>query len=211
MMQTNDYYGRVREDVVALFPGDCAEVLEIGAGDGATGKMLREVHDCQIDVIEVRSESAALLSKIYRSVWIADVEAGLLRTLDRRYDCLVLADVLEHLRDPWTVLTEAVALLRPGGWAIVSIPNVRNIAVIYRLIAKGCWEYEDSGILDKTHLRFFTRKSAYGLLEGAGLRVEAEVKNQDEYKGLKGFVSAICSMAIPDSNVTQFIFLGRKK
>lgn len=84
------------------------------------------------------------------------------------FDYIVCADVLEHLIDPWIVLSDLVSFLKPGGRIMVSLPNVRHWSIWLPLILRGHWEYRESGIMDRTHLRFFTRFSAIELLNNAG-------------------------------------------
>ena len=86
------------------------------------------------------------------------------------YDCIVLGDILEHLLDPWKLLERLREVLAPGGSVVASIPNVQHYRVVRSLLA-GRWEYRRQGILDRTHLRFFTRKSLPALFEGAGYAV----------------------------------------
>jgi SAM-dependent methyltransferase len=87
------------------------------------------------------------------------------------YDCVVAADVLEHLREPWVVLGSAVTLLRPGGAVVVSLPNVRHWETFWSLLRHGTWPRRDVGLFDATHLRWFTLADAVVLLEQAGAPV----------------------------------------
>ena len=89
------------------------------------------------------------------------------------FDCVVCADVLEHIKDPWGALADLFGLLRPGGEIVVSIPNIRNLGVMAELAA-GDWAYQEAGILDRTHLRFFTRRSFRRALLGAGFEIRSE-------------------------------------
>ncbi len=89
---------------------------------------------------------------------------------NRTFDVVVCADVLEHLEDPAAVLARVRRWLSPGGVLFVSLPNVANVAVRFALLA-GRFEYAEAGILDRTHLRFFTRRSARRLVEGTGFRI----------------------------------------
>ena len=86
------------------------------------------------------------------------------------YDVIVFADVLEHLRDPERVLRSLAPFLARGGRVLASIPNVAHWSIRWRLLA-GRWQYQDRGILDRTHLRFFTRETALALFASAGLAV----------------------------------------
>jgi 2-polyprenyl-3-methyl-5-hydroxy-6-metoxy-1,4-benzoquinol methylase len=92
------------------------------------------------------------------------------------FDCILYGDVLEHLINPWQVLKEHRSFLRNGGAIICSIPNIRHYRVIRRLVFRGKWEYTDSGILDRTHLRFFTLGSIQKMLEEAGFEIKGMVK-----------------------------------
>jgi 2-polyprenyl-3-methyl-5-hydroxy-6-metoxy-1,4-benzoquinol methylase len=98
-----------------------------------------------------------------------DVEEGL-PFEPASFDCIIFADVLEHLVDPWRTLREAAELLSDDGVVVASVPNVQNLAVLWRL-ARGRWDYRERGILDRGHLRFFTLKTLCDLFAQAGLEV----------------------------------------
>lgn len=105
-----------------------------------------------------------------------DVEAVLAGrdpALAAPFDCVVAADILEHLRDPWTALGRAAARLEPGGRAVVSLPNVRFFETFFELGVRGRWPRRESGIFDRDHLRWFARRDAVELLEQAGLEVRS--------------------------------------
>ena len=87
-----------------------------------------------------------------------------------RFDVLLALDVLEHLYDPWEVLCRHVELVRPGGHVVISLPNIQNITTLLGL-SEGQWSYQAEGILDATHLRFFTLPTAELLVSGAGLKM----------------------------------------
>lgn len=101
--------------------------------------------------------------------WVVDSVARV-ETWSRAFDVVVCADVLEHLPDPAAVLDRVRGWIAPGGRLFVSLPNVANVAVRLSLLA-GRFEYAEAGILDRTHLRFFTRRSALRLVESAGFRI----------------------------------------
>ncbi len=85
------------------------------------------------------------------------------------FDCLIAADVLEHLVDPWDVLAKSVSMLAPGATVVVSVPNVLYWPQFRRLLTERRWPRDDAGIFDGTHLRWFTRSDAIELIEQAGL------------------------------------------
>jgi len=90
---------------------------------------------------------------------------------DDHFDCVVMNDILEHLVDPEALLRAARRVLAPGGQLVASIPNVRHFPHLYDLAVRGAWEYGDEGILDRTHLRFFTRASIQGMFTRCGYRL----------------------------------------
>lgn len=95
--------------------------------------------------------------------------------VDARFDCIVFNDVLEHMADPWSALEATVVHLHPGGTVVASIPNVRNVEVVYPLVTRGTWRYHDQGLLDRTHLRFFTKSSMRDLFEDSGFVVIQQI------------------------------------
>ncbi len=173
-----EYYGHAREDVAAslvkhgLHP---KRVLEIGCAAGATGKRLRELLQIERYVGVELSEQAAMKAREHLDqVFVADIEGTDLTSLGLRhgdFDLLLALDVLEHLYDPWSTLMLLTQYVRPGGYIVASVPNVQNIAVVDDLL-KGRWQYATAGILDATHLRFFTLESILHLFSGAGLSLE---------------------------------------
>jgi len=91
-------------------------------------------------------------------------------------DCLIFADVLEHMVDPWSCLVTWRQRLPENGTVVLSIPNVVHYGTVWELL-RGRWNYRDQGILDRTHLRFFTRKTAVELVEGAGFKIQKLARN----------------------------------
>ena len=88
------------------------------------------------------------------------------------FDCITFNDVLEHMYDPWEALKTTRSLLAPGGKVVASIPNIRNYETLSDVFLKGDWQYTASGVLDVTHLRFFTQTSLRRMFDEAGYRVE---------------------------------------
>jgi len=141
---------------------------------------------------------------------------------ERPFDAIVFADVLEHLEDPGSMLRAARRWLRPEGTLLVSLPNVANLAVRLSLLA-GRFEYADRGILDRTHLRFFTRRSARRTIEAAGFRI-TEVRATPVPAELavpalarspwRGAVRALCAATArlrPTLFGYQFVFVARPR
>lgn len=159
-------------DVVRrLRPGERLRVLDIGAATGLVGLALREARGgaAELTGVEVEAGARAELERRYDRVH-ASLEAV---PVGERFDLALLLDVIEHTPDPVAILRRAAAALGPGGVLLVSVPNVAHWSVRLSLLF-GRFEYQRSGTLDETHLRFFTRRSYRRTLEEAGLVIEGE-------------------------------------
>jgi 2-polyprenyl-3-methyl-5-hydroxy-6-metoxy-1,4-benzoquinol methylase len=158
---------------------DGARVLDVGC---ATGYLAAELvaRGCTVVGVEFDPVAAQQARAVCREVVVGDLESEAVRAEVQRavagaggVDTVICADVLEHLRDPWAVLAWLRTLLDPGGRAVVSLPNIAHWTVRRELV-RGRFDYTDFGLLDRTHLRFFTRASASALAHRAGFAVQAE-------------------------------------
>jgi 2-polyprenyl-3-methyl-5-hydroxy-6-metoxy-1,4-benzoquinol methylase len=153
--------------IIALTPPN-SRVLDLGCGPGHVAEHLREKGCTVVGVDRNLTEAArARCDWAYEcdleSAWPAELQS-------RRFDVVLLADVLEHLREPAKALARARAQLRPGGCVIASVPNAANAYVRLNLLL-GRFEYAERGIMDRDHVRFFTRGSFLRALKAAGFRV----------------------------------------
>src|SRR5574340_805726 len=142
-----------------------AAVLDLGTGPGVLGQYLAKSKACVVDGVECHPQQAEMAAPAYRKLQTADLEQIRLAELfpEERYDFIVCADILEHLRDPGQILDQLPALLKPTGRILLSIPNVAYAGLIADLLA-GDFQYRPEGLLDSTHLHFFTRKSLLAFL-----------------------------------------------
>lgn len=152
-----NYYMFPRPEVLNLVPTHTKRLLELGCGMGAMAINLKEKYNCEVIGIEIDSTVAEFAKHNLDTVYSADVEQFDLSKLGK-FDCIVCADVLEHLRDPWKIVKELSNLLNVGGQLVISLPNIANIEIIKELL-QADFSYRDAGLLDRTHLRFFTRKT----------------------------------------------------
>lgn len=166
------YFTTMRSDVARHVPHGSGDVLELGCGQGGLGRHLREQGIARrVFGVEIAAEPAAIAREHLDDVLVGDVEAMELPFAEGQFDAIVAADVLEHLRDPQRVMARLHGLLAPGGVIVVALPNVRNWRVVLPLVLLGRFDYREEGILDETHLRFFTRRSMIQLCERAGFTV----------------------------------------
>jgi O-antigen biosynthesis protein len=156
----DNYYSLVRHDAIALMDRNRAQrVLEIGCGTGQTLRALKS--SClasEVTGVELEPSCHAPARANTDRFFSGDIESLTMAELGD-YHAVLLLDVLEHLVHPFTTLRSVSTVLLPDGYLVLSFPNIRNFAVLKKLIVDGLWEYQESGILDKGHLRFFTRKS----------------------------------------------------
>jgi len=164
-----DAYESVRHEIVDLVPERARRVLDLGCSTGWLAAALKERGPVEVVGIEREPEYAAVARERCDRVVVGDVQQ--IPPDLGRFDCLVAADVLEHLVDPWSALEGYARLLEPGCRAVISLPNA-NHWTTYAALARGSWPRRPEGIHDATHLRWFTLRDAIALCEGAGLRVE---------------------------------------
>jgi 2-polyprenyl-3-methyl-5-hydroxy-6-metoxy-1,4-benzoquinol methylase len=162
-----DAYERARPEILIHVPRDAQRVLDLGCATGTTGAALKERQPVEVVGVEREPEYAREAATRLDRVVTADVEAFDPAELGT-FDALIAADVLEHLVDPWAALRRCTALLRPGGTAVVSLPNVGHWSTYAHLLG-GSWPRKPQGIFDATHLRWFTLRDARELLAQAGL------------------------------------------
>lgn len=168
------YSALVRYDIINLMgkPKDQPiRVLDIGCACGGTLLQIKNLYpQAELAGIEF-NEKTALSARQFAEVIAADIEKAVLPYPKEHFDYIILADVLEHLKDPWQALYILRAYLKAGGQVLASIPNVMHFTVIRDLL-HGNWPYVEAGILDKTHLRFFTKHEIEKMFSGAqyGLR-----------------------------------------
>lgn len=185
------YLDLPREDILRMVPADGQIIGSIGCSRGATEQVLvkqgREVHGVDvdsdaIDVAKTRLSSARV------------VEPDELRPFgEMKLDGLILADVIEHIPRAWEFLRQFAMSVKPGGWVIISVPNMRSPRVFSKLFLKGDWEEAPMGIFDSTHLQVMTRRRLLRWCDGAGLVPERWFDHPGPFKWERR-VNRICDL-----------------
>ena len=169
-MRERSYYTQQRLEVARLIDTRPDQwVLDVGCGEGGLGRIFKQM-GCRVVGIEVERGPATVAEKHYDRVYVADMDSFDLPFDGQSFDHIICADVLEHLRNPWDVLARLCPLLKSEGSLVASIPNIRNVETIADLL-KGNFSYSNWGIMDETHLRFFTRRSIEKMFVDAGYAV----------------------------------------
>lgn len=159
--------------MLAFVPSSARRILDVGCGTGLFASRLKKKLSAEVWGIELEPEAAALASPRLDRVLAGDVLNLFGKLPKGAFDCIVLNDILEHLVEPEALLVGLRSKLAADGRLVASIPNVRYFPNLWELVIRGRWEYSDEGILDRTHLRFFTRRSMVKLFERCGYRLQS--------------------------------------
>lgn len=166
-----DYSMMVREDILPMidWQKESLCVLDIGCSCGGNLMTIKMKHpNAELYGIEL-NPGAASVANAFGHVMAMDAEKIDEPGWQGKFDHVIMADVLEHLNNPWQSVGNIRMLLKEGGALLASLPNVQHISNVMNLL-HGFWHYEDAGILDRTHLRFFTRCSIEEMMKQAGFR-----------------------------------------
>ncbi len=190
--KTEEYFAGARDDFVSELPDNSqSRILEIGCASGGTGALALSEGKCGWYAAVELDESAAERARAKLSeVIVADVEHAELPWPEQSFDVLIMSEVLEHFADPWQVLKNLRPLLKPGGLFFCSSPNVSHYRLIKMLI-QGDWKLVDYGIMDRTHLRWFTPKTYGELVESAGFILDyvEPIKPFDTWDRIRTFLT----------------------
>ncbi|HEY3284177.1 MAG TPA: methyltransferase domain-containing protein [Armatimonadota bacterium] len=168
------YFDQPRIELVELVPPDRRRLLDVGCGAGATGMALKQKlgPDAKVFGVEIDPRAAEVARGRLDGVLSVDLEAADVPSEWLPLDGLLLGDVLEHLVDPWSALRRMREWLTPDGVVVASLPNLSYWKALVPLILKDEFVYQASGVMDRSHLRFFTRRTVARLFEDAGFRVD---------------------------------------
>jgi 2-polyprenyl-3-methyl-5-hydroxy-6-metoxy-1,4-benzoquinol methylase len=210
-----DYFGHSRTDALRLLVGSRGlSILELGAGGGFT---LVEAKRCGIASyvagVELHSVENGLqqhpcLDEFHHS----DLNGPVAALRRHEFDVLLCLDVLEHLVDPWTTLSAWSVYLKKDGLLIISVPNFREFKVIWKVFFRGDFGYTAAGILDKGHLRFFTRKTVMQLaspVDFNSVRVVSAIRYQQP-GAIRKWVDALTFGLLEDFLTVQWFMTAKK-
>lgn len=198
----NEYPAWTRAEVAPFLPDDARRILDVGCGVGGFAAHLQGREAFGLEPNDAAADRAERhYVEVYRGAFPDAVPAG------ARFDCIVFNDVLEHLVDPWGAVRDCHAMLSDGGRVVASIPNMRYMRVLRRLVINADWTYDNFGVLDRTHLRWFTYKTMRSLFEDGGFEVELLEPINVERGWKARILLAIAPLA--DLAALQFVVVAR--
>jgi 2-polyprenyl-3-methyl-5-hydroxy-6-metoxy-1,4-benzoquinol methylase len=205
-----------RPEMIAYIPAHASLILDVGCALGNFGQRLKLERNPEVWGVEINEYAASIAAEKLDHVYCGAFDEHL--NLPQRYfDCIVFNDVLEHFVDPYSALQYAKHLLREDGNIVASIPNVRYFDNMWKLLIDQDWQYTEKGILDRTHLRFFTRKSIIHTFQELGFSVDViegisplECEHPHHSRKFK-WLNRISLNQISDMRYLQFAIVASQK
>ena len=212
----NPSYIGSRVDIVNLVPAGAKKILDMGCSIGALGHQLKQKFRAEVVGIELDNQMAQIAKENLDKVIIGNIDELNLGDylLPNYFDCIIFADILEHLKNPWDVLKSSTTFLNNEGIIVASIPNIRHYTTIINLLFKGYWPYRERGIHDKTHLRFFTLKNIKEMFQNAGLeivRLERHYRIIERPHPYNRFSKYFVFPLVKEFFVFQYLIVSRKE
>lgn len=208
--KTEHYFTHKRKELLAYVPANVKRALDIGCGDGAFAGLLKQHTNGEVWGIEPSKAAADMAAPKLDKVINGFFSKDLPELVGEKFDAIFFNDVLEHLVNPDEILTQCHKLLNKNGYIIASIPNIRWYPVILSLLRYKDFKYQNSGVMDKTHMRFFTAKSMVRMFEEAGYKVlKIEGINKDSGFRFFNFINLLLFNTQNDMKYPQFAIVAK--
>jgi 2-polyprenyl-3-methyl-5-hydroxy-6-metoxy-1,4-benzoquinol methylase len=202
------YYENERPEVFRFVDESARIILDVGCGKGRLGANLKQaVPGRKVFGIEHNDRIAAEAKKVLDEVLVGDLQTMNIPFDIEMFDCIIFADVLEHLVDPDAALRKLKPHLKAHGSVICSIPNMRHYTAILRLLRHG-WQYDDWGLFDRTHLRFFSLRTIKKMLADQGFQIEQIQPRMVASRKMK-FLNALCLGKLEEFVAWQYLIKAR--
>lgn len=209
-LKPDNYFAHARleiEPLLELRKGAPCRALEIGCAEGHTLEWLKQSGYCSwvagVEPYAMQHPDNRSIDQFDR----LDIESQLPDIAPASLDLILCLDVLEHLNDPWKTMRQLAPLLKPGGRWIISVPNIRNYRILMDLAFRGRFRYADAGILDRTHLRFFTREGLIEMVQTSGARIDTIIGVSTG----RGQKRLLANLGLGDLVAKQFLLSATKK
>ncbi len=206
----SDYFAQTRPEMLGYVPRSVPRVLEVGCANGNFGAQLKRDHGAgEVWGVEMDPAAAQVALSTLDRVLVGDIGSLSDELPAGHFECIVMNDVIEHLADPEAVVARLKRVLARDGVIVCSIPNIRYLYTLFDLVVRKKWEYEDAGVLDRTHLRFFTMSSIRNFFEKLGF----EVERLEGIHGLQSWkftgLNALFLGQLSDTRFPQFACVAR--
>lgn len=207
------YHDNPRSELIGYVPRDAKRVLEIGCGGGAFAQGLKPLlpEGAEYWGIEPDAEAANRASKVLNRVFSSSVEAALAELPDGYFDLIICNDVLEHLVDPEACMRAVHGKSAKDAYWFASIPNIRFLPVLVELLILKEWRYRDAGVLDRTHLRFFTEKSLRRFVDSCGYSLSVLMGINSRANLVFRVFNLLTLGLFSDTQFPQFVLVARKR
>ncbi|MBZ9628408.1 class I SAM-dependent methyltransferase [Psychroflexus sp. CAK57W] len=204
------YYINQRPEMLEFFPKNAKTVLDVGCGQGTFVKQIKDMYHTETWGIEYMRSHGEQAEKVLDKVFIGECEKFIDDLPNDYFDVIYFNDVMEHLIDPYMVLDKMKKKLTKNGQIISSLPNIRYHNVLKMFILNKEWKYEESGVMDHTHLRFFTKKSIKRMYENLGFKIITH-KGINKTKSLKPYIyNLFLLFTAPDIFYVQYATVVEK-
>lgn len=210
LSKPDSYYQFDRAELLTYIPGNIKKVLDVGCGAGNFGALLKDKFGCEvwgIEISEKAGEARQRIDKVINKSFETDID----ELKGQLFDVIFFNDVLEHLKEPQLILEQSQKYLKSEGFIFASIPNILYYPILITNIKKQDWKYESAGIMDETHLRFFTRKSIVRMFETCSMEVQlTEGINRTNPSWKFKLFNLLTGFKYDDMLFQQFVILAKK-
>ncbi len=213
------YFECNRPELLPFVPKSTRKILDVGCGAAGFSAAVKKLFEAEVWGVELNQAASEIargrLDKVIHAPFGPELDLP-----ENYFDAIFFNDVLEHILDPIPVLQYASKLLSKNGVVIASIPNIGHFPIVWKLTRYGQWEYKDSGILDRTHLRFYTRNSIKELFRESGFEIQTiqginPFYNMDPGDGkfwrIYRLISWLPIASLQDMKYLQFAVVAKKK
>lgn len=206
-----DYFALERSEMIGFVPTEAKIILEFGCGEGNFGNALKTRNNAEVWGLEIDEVAAKIAQQKLHKVLVGDALQKIAELPANYFDAIIFNDVLEHLIDPYSVLEQLKSKLSAKGVIVASIPNIRFFRSFFDFVFRGNWEYTPNGIMDQTHIRFFTKKSIDGLFSKQGYTIVTK-QGINKSKSLKPLIASVLTLgAWSDIAYLQFAVVAKVK
>jgi 2-polyprenyl-3-methyl-5-hydroxy-6-metoxy-1,4-benzoquinol methylase len=209
MQPIKQYYQHERTEMLAFIPPTVSCTLEIGCGTGGFSLLIKDKMGAETWGVECQPDAAGLATQKLHRVLTGSLESALPDLPISYFDCIIFNDVLEHLVDPYAMLVKVQDLLSKNGVVVASIPNIRHWPEFVDYTLRGNWNYVNAGVLDRTHLRFFTKKSIVATIAQCGYELVTLEGINPHYSRAQKVASLLSMGSLADTLYLQYAVVAR--